>query len=142
VAQAETAVNDSVVWGRVDCVRAQDDPVAGNMLEQAKAICANRAQAPGLVTAAGMPSGGRTLGDALATKLSPRSKRLLRKKPGDRLRSSQNLVRRRGNRESRRLIYTPDRQRCARRDIFHGSTIRCYLSRVPDCSMIIFFQED
>lgn len=66
VAQAETAVDDPVVWGRVDCVRAQDDPMAGNMFEQAKAICTNRAQAAGLVTAASMPSGGRTLGDALA----------------------------------------------------------------------------
>jgi hypothetical protein len=63
--QANAPPADPEVWGRVDCVRTQDNPMAEQQFEQAKAICTNRAQAAGIQTSAGMPSGGRNLGDAI-----------------------------------------------------------------------------
>lgn len=64
-AQANTAAEDPEVWGRVDCVRAEGNPIATQQFEQARAICLGRSQAAGIQTSAGMPSGGRTIGDAI-----------------------------------------------------------------------------
>jgi hypothetical protein len=68
-AQANTAPEDPVVWGRVDCVRAQENPMAEQEFEQAKAICVNRAQAAGIASTAGMPV-GRGIGGAIASGIS------------------------------------------------------------------------
>lgn len=59
------AVEDPVGWGRVDCQRGDGNPVLEGQFEQAKAICLGRAQAAGLAGTAGMPAGGRNLGDAI-----------------------------------------------------------------------------
>jgi hypothetical protein len=65
-AQANNAaVEDPQGWARVDCQRGLGNPVLEAQLEQAKAICTGRAQAAGLAGTAGMPTGGRNLGDAI-----------------------------------------------------------------------------
>jgi hypothetical protein len=59
-------VEDPEIWGRVDCVRAQENPMAEQEFEQAKAICTGRAQAAGIASTAGMPV-GRGIGGAIGS---------------------------------------------------------------------------
>lgn len=63
--KTDTATEDPVGWGRVDCKRGAGDPVMEAQLEQAKAICSGRAQAAGLAGTAGMATGGRNIGDSI-----------------------------------------------------------------------------
>jgi hypothetical protein len=61
---SQTPPEEPLVWGRVDCVRLADNPMAQQEFEQAKAICLSRGQAAAVAGTAGMP-GGRGLGGAI-----------------------------------------------------------------------------